>query len=382
MASKKISLSGIVAAVLTAGCSIMPYQNKSACEGVADYGKCVSAHAAYREAVTGIPAGPPMRKVGDRAAQKRPTALTPVIAGNQDKSYSHYRSALYKELGALIEQPNAPTVKNPRIARTLVLPYPAKGGGMPLYMPRYIYFFTDEPAWVMSADSKQIAAQRTPENIAQAAMPNIEQSPRHSTRLTARSPLNLPTNTASTETKSLPRLTTPPPVRAETLLAGLPASAVEKIIVEKGLPPPYMHTTVSMSGNTLRPYVPSGTLRKAAHSSSPLLMRYEDKFSAPAKVRVITSPENQQPLITDAHEASVFVSASLDTPQAANSPDRTTEKVIPPPQIGKRVPKSVPTKKSHTQSSRVRTTPRPTLRVAQTDSNERRIYAIKVSVAH
>ena len=42
-----------------------------------------------------------------------------------------------------------PMIKNPRVVRTLILPYPTRSQGNALYMERYVYFIADEPTWVL-----------------------------------------------------------------------------------------------------------------------------------------------------------------------------------------------------------------------------------------
>lgn len=122
-----------------------------------DYGKCIPAKAAYEEAISGKSApGTVMRKKGESPRLNMPGRNIPGItppAEHSAAAYDNYRSGLYKSLGGMIEDPVTPLVKNPKVVRTLILPYPGKGTAAPLYMPRFVYFFADEPTWVFGQNS-------------------------------------------------------------------------------------------------------------------------------------------------------------------------------------------------------------------------------------
>lgn len=168
----------IIAVIVLNGCSIMPYDNKSACERNASYGKCTDVKGAYREAVTGESAGPSMSKegtvvtptgdttdnehgqAGHETGQKRPTSgdvnATPdskpgvKAVGPVSDPYPTYRELVLKKLVDLVEQPTAiPMVKQPMQARTLILSYTTKSELKPLFMPRYVYYMLDEYSWVL-----------------------------------------------------------------------------------------------------------------------------------------------------------------------------------------------------------------------------------------
>jgi conjugal transfer pilus assembly protein TraV len=68
--------------------------------------------------------------------------------GSQDKKKKNdYQEALYKELAGLLKEPLTPIVAPPKVMRVLLLPY--KGDSNELYMLRYIYFFVEEPKWIL-----------------------------------------------------------------------------------------------------------------------------------------------------------------------------------------------------------------------------------------
>lgn len=152
----------LAAAVLgMAGCSVMPYQSESPCEGTSSYGKCASVSAAYNEAVTGESAGPEMRKEGEDPPEdaeegkpKEDTAPekaeeTNAAATGKEEAEDRYRAARYREIASLIEEPVTPMVRAPRAVRVLILPYPERTHGRRLYMPRYVYFLGREPSFVL-----------------------------------------------------------------------------------------------------------------------------------------------------------------------------------------------------------------------------------------
>ena len=173
------------------GCSILiPYDEKFACEGNAEYGKCTSVSGAYDESVTGNPSGPTIRndngdvyldykgldkeegesinvdldfdddtdfedefpmenEVRNKVAVKKTSkVLAKEIA---DIEYLKYKNSVYRELTGLIETPDkTPMVKQPTQVRTLVLSYSSEGKHTPLYMPRYVYYMLDDYMWVIS----------------------------------------------------------------------------------------------------------------------------------------------------------------------------------------------------------------------------------------
>lgn len=150
MSLKKISL--ICCAIgLVQGCSILvPYEENFACEGKDDFGRCVSVSGAYEQAVTGVEQG----EVITRDRKKPKKHDNPMISTNENPysdngRYQSYKESVYQELQGLIKSPQTPMMKKAEVVRTLVLNYQSEMPGSPLFMHRYVYFFGDDPKWVL-----------------------------------------------------------------------------------------------------------------------------------------------------------------------------------------------------------------------------------------
>lgn len=145
----------ITSVILLAACSVFPYQSEFSCEGKEDFGKCVPVEKAYDEAVTGTPAGPPMKRAGDKSSKDedetkgKPVDRAAERRSAERESYSTYKASMYAKLSNLLNQPVAPVVSNPTPKRALILPYTTRSEGRPLYLPRYVFFFTEEPTWLL-----------------------------------------------------------------------------------------------------------------------------------------------------------------------------------------------------------------------------------------
>ncbi len=149
-------LLALVAATALASCALVPYEEQFACEATDDYGRCVSVQGAYHEALTGQAQGAKIRRKrsGDDNEAPRDGEINPAEApsgeaGGEQSSYQSYRSSVYQKLKRMVKAPVTPMVKPPQIVRTLVLNYQSEMAGNPLFMHRYVYFFADEPSWVL-----------------------------------------------------------------------------------------------------------------------------------------------------------------------------------------------------------------------------------------
>lgn len=129
--------------VLLGGCASVfnPYNEEFSCPDT-DPGKCVSMKTAYEESVRGVDDS----RVED--AKKPEEGKEEAAQDVADRSGAvKYEEALYEELRRLIKEPVTPMVRPPEVVRVLLLPY--RGDGNELYMKRYIYFFADEPGWIL-----------------------------------------------------------------------------------------------------------------------------------------------------------------------------------------------------------------------------------------
>lgn len=128
--------------ILAQGCSILnPYDSESMCAGIEDYGSCVTAQEAYKEAVTGEKARVTRPQYND-LSDTTPEAKT----GSYNKNaLGEYQSSYYKRLKKLIEKPVAPLIKQPKVIRGLILPY----GKKTLFTARYVYIMVEDPTFIL-----------------------------------------------------------------------------------------------------------------------------------------------------------------------------------------------------------------------------------------
>jgi conjugal transfer pilus assembly protein TraV len=131
----------LVLAILLTGCASVfnPYESDFQCPET-DRGKCVSVQDAYGESMQKNLSKENKEELKNEKP-KEGDAL-----GFRDKK-NDYQEALYKELAGLLKEPITPVVAPPKVMRVLLLPY--KGDANELYMMRYIYFFVDEPKWIL-----------------------------------------------------------------------------------------------------------------------------------------------------------------------------------------------------------------------------------------
>lgn len=134
-----------------------PYEDSFSCPKT-ENGKCVSIEEAYKESLK--PGGastsdlqadnkekPQMKKHRQpkHLYRQDDTVLdTELIAESSEEAYSE---AVYEEMARLVKEPKTPMVAPPKIMRALLLPYKGRDGE--LFMYRYIYFFIDEPKWIL-----------------------------------------------------------------------------------------------------------------------------------------------------------------------------------------------------------------------------------------
>jgi conjugal transfer pilus assembly protein TraV len=138
------------------GCALLnPYNGSFSCPKTSN-GKCVSVQAAYSEATKSKTFISPDVK-NDEACNSDDTAAG-VCSGeekvlkfnsstNVSSTYNRYQTSLFDKFGGLLREPVTPIVAPPKTMRVLLLPY--TGQDNEFYMLRYVYFFVDEPRWLM-----------------------------------------------------------------------------------------------------------------------------------------------------------------------------------------------------------------------------------------
>lgn len=158
----------LISAFFLSGCALLnPYESDFSCpEG--NKGKCVSVQQAYEDngAVSAkvkgdatkegrctskysdVDGAMPFETVCSDPQLATTSAPAAVAAVNpEDRNYNHYRSALFEKFNGLLKEPVTPVVAPPKAMRVLLLPY--TGQENEFYMLRYVYFFVDEPRWIL-----------------------------------------------------------------------------------------------------------------------------------------------------------------------------------------------------------------------------------------
>lgn len=142
-----------IAAALLNGCSVFnPYESEFPCRDVYK-GKCASMQESYTESITGKDGGKTDKKdcEGGRCLTTEHISINDgSVKGNETPetvNYNQYKAAMFKRMGGLINEPSTPFVVPPKIMRVLLLPY--KGQEGEFYMLRHVYFFVDEPRWIL-----------------------------------------------------------------------------------------------------------------------------------------------------------------------------------------------------------------------------------------
>ncbi|QLI60544.1 TraV family lipoprotein (plasmid) [Aeromonas media] len=154
MAMKPVCL--LMTALLLGGCSVLPYDDDFGCKLKNNYGKCIDSFDAYEEAVTGADKG---KAIGDEgvvegkegeAAANTNNAEASTAPSSNTAEYENYRGRVYKQLSAMIDEPETPMVKPPKTVRTLILSYSPSTDRRVAYMPRYVYSMLEDASFVMT----------------------------------------------------------------------------------------------------------------------------------------------------------------------------------------------------------------------------------------
>lgn len=129
-----IFLSLLIVSCSTIGDKLLnPYASGFQCP-LTDKGECIKLKDAYEKSLKQDMSYKEINisKEGEKPVQGRETA---------------YQEALHKKLTVLLTEPATPLLVSPKVVRVLFLPY--KAGDNTLMMPRYVYFFFDEPQWML-----------------------------------------------------------------------------------------------------------------------------------------------------------------------------------------------------------------------------------------
>ncbi len=140
------------------GCALLnPYESSFSCPE-SSKGKCVSVHTAYSESASGtLPVKETQVDHATEECGSESMTPGPCIDGKKEATqnpaakeigtYNRYRTALFDKFSGLLKEPVSPVVAPPKTMRVLLLPY--TGQDNEFYMLRYVYFFVDEPRWLL-----------------------------------------------------------------------------------------------------------------------------------------------------------------------------------------------------------------------------------------
>lgn len=152
---KALILAGML---LMSGCALLnPYESSFSCPESYN-GKCVSVQTAYSES-SGVSVkakdaaadqsqencGPESENSGACSERMESAGTNP--SSKENGTLTKYRAALFDKFTGLLKEPVSPIVAPPKTMRVLLLPY--TGQDNEFYMLRYVYFFVDEPRWLL-----------------------------------------------------------------------------------------------------------------------------------------------------------------------------------------------------------------------------------------
>jgi len=114
-----------------------PYSSEFQCP-LADKGECIKLKDAYEKS---------LRQEAEQEALKEINIREEAGENPPQSQETRYQGEVFKKLAGLLSEPETPVIVAPKVMRVLFLPY--KADGNVLMMPRFAYFFLDEPQWVL-----------------------------------------------------------------------------------------------------------------------------------------------------------------------------------------------------------------------------------------
>jgi len=127
-----------------------PYSSEFQCP-LADKGECIKLKDAYEKSLkqeAEQTAEQAAKQTAEQAAMLKEINIRGEAGGNPPQSQeTRYQGEVLKKLVGILSEPETPVIVAPKVMRVLFLPY--KADGNVLMMPRFAYFFLDEPQWVL-----------------------------------------------------------------------------------------------------------------------------------------------------------------------------------------------------------------------------------------
>jgi len=151
----------ILLSISLGGCAIFnPYENDFSCPDTF-HGKCISVTGAYNQALrekaevanseeidTCI--GGDCKGAGNSSNNPKTAGPPITLASTEGKNFNAYKDSLYRRLDNLLREPQTPVVAPAKVMRILFLPY--KGQDGEFVMTHHVFFFADDPKWVLGND--------------------------------------------------------------------------------------------------------------------------------------------------------------------------------------------------------------------------------------
>jgi conjugal transfer pilus assembly protein TraV len=133
--------------ILLAGCGpiLNPYEEHFKCKTPAEDGKCLDTPSAYLEARYPEPAPGSVETCLDCPPKAPAPTTTPTTITPHD--------ARYRMLAELLEEPEKPLLRPPKILRVLMLPYEGESGE--LFMTRYVYLQVENGKWLLAEQKEK-----------------------------------------------------------------------------------------------------------------------------------------------------------------------------------------------------------------------------------
>jgi len=138
----------IVFSFIVSGCSAFGvYDDTFSCPNSYN-GRCIGVDGAYKLSLEGkdnAENDPDIQK--ENKGKKAPKDEGAETLEREGVAHTSYKESLFKKMNNLLKEPDTPVVAPPQVMRMVLLPY--KGDANELYMLRHVYFFVDEPKWIL-----------------------------------------------------------------------------------------------------------------------------------------------------------------------------------------------------------------------------------------
>ncbi len=126
-----------------------PYASDFQCP-LADKGECIKLKDAYEKSIKDTASYKEINVFQEGGKSETSSDKT----NQKNISEIRYQQEVFKKIASLLAEPETPVAVFPKTVRVLFLPYVESENS--LMLPRYAYFFLDEPRWVLENYLKNI----------------------------------------------------------------------------------------------------------------------------------------------------------------------------------------------------------------------------------